>query len=347
MPPVVSDYKWMRPLTELVLTLAIAGAGGLVFFAAGLPAPWLSGPAVGVGSAAIAGARLSIPGWLRHVTLVFLGASMGSAVTPQTLSLLAKWPVSILGVAVSVTGIMVASSTYLMRVHGYDRTTARLAAVPGALTYVMALAAESQCDRSRVVIIQMFRLAALLVCLPTLLALFGFAPAALSPASATTVRLHEVGLLFAAGLLGAFIFSQLKAPAAPLFGSLVTGAILYGSGILSTGVPAWLMLPSFVIIGAMVGTNFRSVDRALLADTALAGIGCLIIGAAVAMLCALPMAWLLGLPVAKMWLSYAPGGVDVMTIMALALGLDPAFVGGHHVVRFLGLGLFAPMWLRN
>ncbi len=328
MPAVVSDYKWTRPLTELVLTLAIAGAGGLVFFAAGLPAPWLSGPAVGVGSAAIAGARLSIPGWLRHVTLVFLGASMGSAVTPQTLSLLAKWPVSILGVAVSVTGIMVASSTYLMRVHGYDRTTARLAAVPGALTYVMALAAESQCDRS-------------------LLALFGFAPAALSPASATTVRLHEVGLLFAAGLLGAFIFSQLKAPAAPLFGSLVTGAILYGSGILSTGVPAWLMLPSFVIIGAMVGTNFRSVDRALLADTALAGIGCLIIGAAVAMLCALPMAWLLGLPVAKMWLSYAPGGVDVMTIMALALGLDPAFVGGHHVVRFLGLGLFAPMWLRN
>jgi uncharacterized protein len=31
--------------------------------------------------------------------------------------------------------------------------------------------------------------------------------------------------------------------------------------------------------------------------------------------------------------------------MAFALGLDPAFVGAHHVVRLIVLNLFVPMWL--
>ena len=31
--------------------------------------------------------------------------------------------------------------------------------------------------------------------------------------------------------------------------------------------------------------------------------------------------------------------------MAFALGLDPAFVGAHHVVRLLALSIFVPLWL--
>jgi uncharacterized membrane protein AbrB (regulator of aidB expression) len=34
-------------------------------------------------------------------------------------------------------------------------------------------------------------------------------------------------------------------------------------------------------------------------------------------------------------------------VLALALGLDVAYVGGHHVVRFLGLGVVIPFWLRD
>jgi uncharacterized membrane protein AbrB (regulator of aidB expression) len=47
------------------------------------------------------------------------------------------------------------------------------------------------------------------------------------------------------------------------------------------------------------------------------------------------------------WLAYAPGGVEAMTIMAFALGLDPAFVGAHHVVRLIVLNVFVPLWLRR
>jgi uncharacterized membrane protein AbrB (regulator of aidB expression) len=56
---------------------------------------------------------------------------------------------------------------------------------------------------------------------------------------------------------------------------------------------------------------------------------------------------LLGLPFGQLWLAYAPGGVEAMAAMALALHLDPAFVGAHHVLRILGLNLITPFWLRR
>ena len=34
-------------------------------------------------------------------------------------------------------------------------------------------------------------------------------------------------------------------------------------------------------------------------------------------------------------MSYAPGALDAMMILALALHLDPIFVGAHHVARFM------------
>lgn len=35
-----------------------------------------------------------------------------------------------------------------------------------------------------------------------------------------------------------------------------------------------------------------------------------------------------------------------MAIMALTLGLDPAFVGGHQFLRLVGLNLLGASWLR-
>jgi uncharacterized membrane protein AbrB (regulator of aidB expression) len=37
----------------------------------------------------------------------------------------------------------------------------------------------------------------------------------------------------------------------------------------------------------------------------------------------------------------------VMAIMALALDLDPAFVGVHHALRFMALSVAIPIWLRQ
>ena len=45
-------------------------------------------------------------------------------------------------------------------------------------------------------------------------------------------------------------------------------------------------------------------------------------------------------------ISYAPGSVDVMMILALALHLDPVFVGAHHLARIFIVSLALPIGAR-
>ncbi|HLM40281.1 MAG TPA: AbrB family transcriptional regulator [Microvirga sp.] len=42
-------------------------------------------------------------------------------------------------------------------------------------------------------------------------------------------------------------------------------------------------------------------------------------------------------------MAFAPGGLEAMTVLALVQGLDPLYVGIHHLVRFLGIGLGLPV----
>jgi hypothetical protein len=53
-------------------------------------------------------------------------------------------------------------------------------------------------------------------------------------------------------------------------------------------------------------------------------------------------AWLAGVSFANSLVAFAPGGLEAMTVLALVLGLDPLYVGIHHLVRFLGIGLVLP-----
>ena len=53
----------------------------------------------------------------------------------------------------------------------------------------------------------------------------------------------------------------------------------------------------------------------------------------VALAWAMPLAWLVGLPPTQVWLAYAPGGVETTALLAMALGLDAAFVSSHHIMR--------------
>jgi hypothetical protein len=40
-------------------------------------------------------------------------------------------------------------------------------------------------------------------------------------------------------------------------------------------------------------------------------------------------------PIANVAIAFAPGAQDTMMVLALALHLDPVYVGAHHLARFL------------
>jgi uncharacterized membrane protein AbrB (regulator of aidB expression) len=46
------------------------------------------------------------------------------------------------------------------------------------------------------------------------------------------------------------------------------------------------------------------------------------------------------------FVAFAPGGVEAMAAMALALNYDPAFVAVHHIYRIILLILSLPLFLK-
>ncbi len=341
--------RWLEPdkVATLPATLAIGVVGGAIFAALGLPAPWLSGPILATACAALAGAKLGLPRGVREIALIVFGVTIGAAVRPDTLAGLARWPAALIGLAVAVPAIMFGVARYLETVHRFDRTTARLAAMPGALPLTLALAAGTRADVPRMLIVQYFRLAVIGAALPAVLALMGVARPQMTAAATMPVLAGEVVALLAAGVAGDALFTRLGLPAPALFGSMVAGAALTGSGLVTTAMPMALLVPGYVVLGAMNGANFTGMSMADVRQTLAAATGAMAVGSGIGLAVAVPVAALLGMPVAQVWLAYAPGGVETMAVIALAFGFDAAFVGLHHIARFLGLSLIAPYWLRE
>ena len=68
---------------------------------------------------------------------------------------------------------------------------------------------------------------------------------------------------------------------------------------------------------------------------------------AVTLIFAIGLGWLTGLSMPALVLAFAPGGLAEMSLIALALSLDAAFVATHHAVRICVVVVLAPAVFRR
>src|SRR3954466_5184107 len=164
-----------RDLLAPAETLLIAAAGGIAFVFMGIPAGLVSGSVLAVAIAALAGRPMHVPTWLARACFLMSGILLGAIVTPETLHGVATWPLSIALLAVATVCMIVATTSYLRFVHGWDEISAFLGASPGAMAQVLALATEFKADLRGVAIVQVLRVLLVTIGLPGGLALFGLA----------------------------------------------------------------------------------------------------------------------------------------------------------------------------
>lgn len=332
-------------LRRFAETIALAAAGGALFGLPGLPAGWLSGAILLVAGAALAGRPVYVPQIFARVLFVVLGISLGAAVTPETVTRMATWPASMLALALAMSCSTLAITLYLKRFHGWDAMSALFAAAPGALSQALALAADTNADLRSVAIVQTVRVLVLAVALPLIIAGLGMAGA--PPVPVPLPPLHEsfgeLALLVAASTAAAVIAYRVRLPGGLIVGAMVTSGFLHGAGWVHINLPPAIIIASFVGLGALIGSRFLGTDLARLRELAHAAFGALFVGTSVAAAFALATAWLFSLSFADVLIAYAPGGLEAMTILAFALHLDPAFVGAHHLWRFLYVSVMMPV----
>ena len=157
----------------------------------------------------------------------------------------------------------------------------------------------------------------------------------------------ELAVLVAAATVMALIGFRLRFPGGLLFGAMFASAALHGSGLVHAVVPPWVANTAMVMLGAVVGARFTNTPVRLLADYLGAAFGSLAISLAIAAIFAAGLINMLALPVGEVVIAYAPGSVDAMMLLALALHLDPVYVGAHHVTRVILVSLAMPVIARR
>jgi membrane AbrB-like protein len=335
--PVHMDPAFRRILLETAETLAFALAGGLTFTFLGLPAGLVSGSVLAVASAALLGRPMRLPLPLARVCYVVVGTLLGTVVTPETLRGVATWPASIVLLMLASLAMIAATMTYLRVVHRWDSLSALMGASPGSMAQVIALSSELGGDLRAVAIVQTVRVLLLVVGLPNALALFGLVvpavPVPRGPAGFSV--LGEMILLLAVAVVFAVVFMRLRFPGGLLFGALAGSAILHGSGLVHAALPWWIGSASVVTLGALVGSRFANTSARMLLAHLGAAFGSFAVSMAVATVFILIVTRLLSFSIANVVIAFAPGAQDTMMVLALALHLDPVYVGAHHLARFL------------
>jgi uncharacterized protein len=326
-----------RTLFEVAETLAIALAGGVTFAWLELPAGLVSGSVLAVAAAALFGRPMHMPLGLARVCYIIVGILLGTVVTPDTLRGVTTWPMSIALLIVGSLSMMLATSNYLRIVHRWDPLSALMGSSPGSMAQVIALSTELGGDLRAIAIVQTVRILLLVVGLPNGLALFGLVVPAVAPVRgpADFSVLGQMLLLAAVATAFAVAFYRLRFPGGLLFGAMTGSGLLHGTAVIHAALPWWLGSSAVIVLGGLVGSRFAGTSFRMLLGFLGAAFGSSAVAMTVATLFVAADIHFYAFPVANVAIAFAPGAQDTMMVLALALHLDPVFVGAHHLARFL------------
>jgi membrane AbrB-like protein len=142
-------------------------------------------------------------------------------------------------------------------------------------------------------------------------------------------------VLVAVSTAFALAFLRLRFPGGLLFGALAGSGLLHGTGMVDAALPWWLGSSAVIALGALVGSRFANTSLRMLVGYLGAALGSFAVAMTVATFFIAIVVHLSGFPIANVVIAFAPGAQDTMMVLALALHLDPVYVGAHHLARFL------------
>lgn len=346
-PSTTTILQSIRQIDGLALlkALVLGAIGGAVFAALNLPLPWMLGAMLFTTVAAISGVRLAVPMGLRSTMVVVLGIMLGSAFDPSILANIGRWAVSLTGLAVYILVCIAMGIVYLRRVARYEPMTSFFTATPGGLSEMVMLGGAMGADERTIAISHSARIMLVVFMVPLLFRVFGgLDPAARAALDAVPATLAPIDWALLAGCIaGAPLARLVKLPAAMLVGPMALSAALHLIGLTDAKPPFFLVAVAQVVVGSSVGGRFNGVRARQIAGSVVVALGmtALLLIATVGF--ALLVHQITGIGVRDLILAYSPGGLAEMSLVALALGGDAAFVSTHHIVRIILIVVFAPL----
>jgi len=333
---------------RIALALAVGSAGGVVFWALALPLPWLLGAMIFTLLAVLSGAPVAPPEKARPTVSAVIGVMRGTAFGPEILGRLGDWALSLSVLVLYMAVAAAAVVPFYRRVGGMDPATAFFAAMPGGINEMTLIGESMGGDPRRIILAHAARIVltigAIAIAFRWWLGvdLTGVSRAAEAP----PLDWADAALLVGSGVAGVALGYVARLPAPSLLGPMAVSALVHLLGWTSGAVPPWPVLVAQVVLGTIMGCRFLGTPTRMVLRSLVLSLGATALMLGISVGFAVAFHGFCGQSVAQVLLAYAPGGLTEMSLVALAMNADVAYISLHHIARISILIAVAPILLR-
>ena len=329
----------------IVILISVPSAIVADFF--NIPLAWMIGPMIATSLVALKGFQVLMPKLALSSILIILGLHIGNYIDQNLLTQMVNWIwTTVIMFFYIVISILIVSK-YLQKFSGYKEKTSIFSAAPGALGPLMILAEYEKSDLSQVATAHLIRLIIIITVFPfIIISLSPTASLELEKFDYMSQNHWDLVLLIMASLVFIFFFDKAKVPAALLSGTLVASGVLQIFDIASYKLPDASINFCLLILGASVGCRFANKTFKEVANNSFHGLVATILLVLLGLLAAYIATFFVETNFLSLILSFCPGGIYEVAVIAIAFDLEPDFVAFHHIIRLLFILFIVPVILR-
>lgn len=339
--------EFLSPLWWFILlrTIAIGAAGGAIFAWLNMPLPWMIGAMVATTSCSLGGTRMKIPIQMRSVMIAVIGVLLGASFTPEIFEKAGEWMLSLICLMLYLSLLIAVLFVYFRQVAGFDVPTAYFSATPGGLAEMVVAGAAAGADDRVVALIHASRVLLVVLIIP-----FWFRittgvipePSSIGP-SIVDIESIDMLMLATCALVGSMVGKLIRMPAWQLAGPMLASAAVHATGITESAPPWEIVAIAQVIVGSSLGSRFSGVPLRKVRNMIALSLSSTAVMLVATVGFAFGLQEITGIEWHSIVLAYSPGGLAEMSIIALSLGMDTAFIAVHHVFRISLIVMAAPI----
>jgi len=312
-----------------------------------IPLAWMLGPMIVTSIAALAGLKVVMPKIALSSILIILGLHIGNYIDQNLFNQMINWFWTSVIMLIYIIICILIVSKYLQKYAGYGEKASIFSSAPGALGPLMILAENEKTDLSQVATSHLIRLIIIITVIPFIIVNNTGSEVLLLDNFDYMGQNHlKLILLIIASLFFIFIFDKIRVPAALLSGTLFASGLLQITDIASYKLPDASINFCLLILGASVGCRFAEKTVKEIANNSLHSIVATTILVLLGLVAAYVATFFVDTNILTLILSFSPGGIYEVAVIAIAFDLDPDFVAFHHIIRLLFILFTVPIFLR-
>jgi len=329
----------------LVILISIPSAVIAEFF--NIPLAWFLGPMLVTSLASLMGLKIKMPRLVLSAILILLGLYIGNYIDKSLFDQMHQWVWTSLIMLVYIIFSVLIVSKYLEKFSKYEKKTSIFSAAPGALGPLMILAEDEKTDLSQVATSHLIRLIIIITFFPFIVnSFYDVKNIEIAQVVVQNQNLDHLIILILISIILIYFFDKFKIPAALLSGTLVASGSLQIAEIATYQISPDIIDYCLLILGASVGCRFADKTFSEIGRNAFHSFIATFLLVVLGFIAALIASLIIDKSFFTLLLSYCPGGIYEVAVIAIFFNLDPEFVSFHHIIRLLMILFIVPIMLK-